>query len=159
MTDSDPTGNSEVGTEGLSDATLPAELRRRLKSEAARANAAEAQLQVFERENTFRQAGLDPQDPRVKYFVKGYDGELDAESIRQEAAIAGFGTSAQDEPGFNENISDALDVEQRIVNAGQGGDPVSQSDPTEIMKSFTKTEDLQAYWATRGDNFHWNASQ
>ena len=157
MTNSDSTGNDEGSAESFSDATLPAELRRRLKSEAARANAAEAQLQVFERENTFRQASLDPQDPRIKYFVKGYEGELNPDLIRQEAAAAGFGNPVS--PDFNEDLMDALDTEQRIQNAGQGGDPVVPVDGGERMKSFTKQEDLQAYWESRGENFHWNASQ
>ena len=40
------------------------------------------------RELAFRQAGIDPSEPAAKYFVKGYDGELSQEAIKQAATEA-----------------------------------------------------------------------
>lgn len=42
------------------------------------------------REVAFLRAGIDPDDKRMSYFVKGYDGELDATAIRAAAVDAGF---------------------------------------------------------------------
>lgn len=44
------------------------------------------ELLAAKKENTFIKAGIDPTDARFKYFLKGYDGDLTPEAIR-EAAI------------------------------------------------------------------------
>jgi hypothetical protein len=156
MADSDPTGNSNQNSDS-NDNLTPSEWRNKMKATSERANAAEAKVMLYERDLTFREAGLDPQDPRVKYFVKGYDGELNADSIRQEATAAGFINQNSPEPTFNENISDALEAEQRIVNAGQGGDPVPVVDLNDQMRALDNTDDLKELWERNGR--HWNAAQ
>lgn len=42
------------------------------------------------RENAFLKAGIDPDDPKMKYFVAGYSGELTKDAIAAEAKAAGF---------------------------------------------------------------------
>lgn len=42
------------------------------------------------RENAFLKAGVSVEDPKLSYFLRGYDGELTAEAIRAEAVAAGF---------------------------------------------------------------------
>jgi hypothetical protein len=41
-----------------------------------------------ERKMAFMEAGINASDPKFKYFVKGYDGELSAEAIQQAALEA-----------------------------------------------------------------------
>ena len=53
---------------------------------ALRQQVAEAEL--TRRELAFMKAGIDPDSPMSKYFVKGYDGELTQEAIRQAAIEA-----------------------------------------------------------------------
>lgn len=68
-------------------------LRDRIKELEGKVKAYEAERTQFEaerRELTFVKAGIDPTDARVKYFVKGYDGELSADAIRSAAIEAGF---------------------------------------------------------------------
>lgn len=68
-------------------------LRARMKELEAEVKALRAERQQFEserRELTFVKAGIDPADTKVKYFVKGYDGELSPEAIRSAAIEAGF---------------------------------------------------------------------
>lgn len=68
-------------------------LRDRIKELEGKVKAYEAERTQFEserRELTFVKAGIDPTDTRVKYFVKGYDGELSADAIRSAAIEAGF---------------------------------------------------------------------
>lgn len=42
------------------------------------------------RELAFYRAGINMSDPKLTYFVKGYDGELDPDAIRAAAQDAGF---------------------------------------------------------------------
>jgi hypothetical protein len=68
--------------------------RKRLKAardEAETAKqAAEERASAAERKLAFAEAGVPLNDPRSKYFVKGYEGELTAEAIQAEAAAFGL---------------------------------------------------------------------
>lgn len=44
-----------------------------------------ADAQEAKRELAFLKAGVNPDDPAAKYFVKAYDGELNPEAIQQAA--------------------------------------------------------------------------
>lgn len=50
----------------------------------------EQELAEARRQLAFAKAGIDLEDPKMRYFVKGYDGELDAGAVRQAAIEAGF---------------------------------------------------------------------
>lgn len=131
--------------------------RRKMEADATadrqRAEAAEARLQAYERKDMFRSAGLDPEDRRVEYFVKAYDGELSVEAIRDEAADAGFlGSSNQ----FSSIQNDALQSEQRIAATGQGGDPVSPVDFNEQIKATKSKDELRSLWESQG--YLWGAA-
>lgn len=47
-----------------------------------------AEAEQAKRELAFVKAGVDPADPKFKYFVKAYDGEFNPDSIRQAAIEA-----------------------------------------------------------------------
>ena len=49
-----------------------------------------AKLYALEREIAFAKVGIQVYDPRMNNFIKGYDGELDPETIRETAIQAGF---------------------------------------------------------------------
>lgn len=152
MTDSDSTGNSETGS-GSSTESKPnwrREMETRLKDAEARASDAENRASGYERRDTFRSAGLDPDDARVRYFVKGYEGELNAEAIRQEAVEAGF--LGDDMPPMAQSpvLDDALMAEQRIQAAGEGGDPVSPPDFEAQIKATTNEDELRALLESQG---------
>ena len=158
MTDSDSTGNSDFGA-GSSTESKP-NWRRDLEK---RANEAEQQaadmstrLNAYERRDTFRSAGLDPDDSRVKYFVKGYDGELSSEAIREEAMAAGFLGLDAPSSASDSIMQDTLMSEQRIQNAGEGGDPVISPDLQERIKATTNQDELRALMESEG--FLWGAS-
>jgi|TARA_B100000586_G_C20062989_1_gene407152 hypothetical protein len=158
MTDSDSTGNSDTGA-GSSTESKP-NWRRDLEK---RANEAEQQaaemstkLNAYERRDTFRSAGLDPDDSRVKYFVKGYDGELSAEAIREEAVAAGFIGDDAPLSAAHSMMQDTLKSEQRIQNAGEGGEPVISPDLQERIKATNNEQELRALMESEG--FLWGAS-
>lgn len=47
-----------------------------------------AEAETARREFNFMKAGIDPTEAKFKYFVKGYDGDLSPEAIRQAAVEA-----------------------------------------------------------------------
>ena len=107
MTDSDST----FGEEGSDSPTeSKPNWRRDLENRAKEAETqladAQSKLSGYERRDVFRSAGLDLEDRQVSYFVKAYDGEMDAEVIRAEAEAAGFlGSDApQTVPGASQSV-------------------------------------------------------
>ena len=159
MTDSDSTGNSDY--DSGSTESKP-NWRRELENRAKKAEDSQADLAAkladYERRDTFRSAGLDPDDSRVKYFVKGYDGDMDPEAIREEAAAAGFigdnpmPAQPNREPGWTSEML----AEARIQTAGEGGDPVIPPDFDDRIKATTNEAELKALMESQG--FGWNAS-
>ena len=150
MTDIDSTGNSEnSGSSTESKPNWRRDLENRAKEAEQQAAEMASQLQSYQRRDTFRSAGLDPDDARVKYFVKGYDGELDATAIREEAMAAGF--IGADAPMPEPNLTnDALATEQCIQAAGEGGEPVVSPDLEERIKATTNQDELRALMESEG---------
>ena len=152
MTDSDSTGNSDSGAASSTESkpNWRRDLENRLKEAEARASDAEERASSYQRQDTFRLAGLDLADARVKYFVKGYEGELDAEAIRQEAMAVGF--LGENAPSFQADarLESTMQAEQRIQNAGEGGDPVSQADLETRIKATKNTDELRALMESEG---------
>ena len=61
---------------------------KQLEKEAKELRKQVAEFQSTQRELAFVKAGIDPASPQAKYFVKGYDGDLTPEAIRQAAEEA-----------------------------------------------------------------------
>ena len=76
----------------------------------------EQELEELRRELAFAKAGLPMDDPKLKYFVKGYDGEMTAEAIREAALDAGFLASQQ---GSDPSLF-AGAAQQRVMAASSG---------------------------------------
>jgi hypothetical protein len=70
---------------------------KNLRAKAKKADRLEPENTSLRRENAFLKAGIPVEDPKMAYFVKGYDGELDASAIRQAALDAGFLVEQQQE--------------------------------------------------------------
>lgn len=78
--------------------TLRRDQIRQLEKQAKTATEAQARAEAAERKLAFAEAGLSLSDPKMSYFVKGYDGELTAEAITEAATQAGFlGAPAPDD--------------------------------------------------------------
>lgn len=79
----------------------------------------EQELNELKRELAFAKAGLAMDDPKLKYFVKGYDGEMTAEAIREAALEAGF-LASQPQGGEDPNMVAAGAAQQRVMQAASG---------------------------------------
>lgn len=61
---------------------------KELEKEAAELRKQIAEAETAKRELAFVKAGIDPNSPMSKYFMKGYEGDLDPDAIRQAAVEA-----------------------------------------------------------------------
>ena len=86
--DLDDSGNPRTVTLKRSDI-------RALERQAKKAGEYEAKIADLERKQAFMAAGVPVDDPAAKYFVKGYDGELDPDAIKAAAVEARILQTAQ----------------------------------------------------------------
>lgn len=91
-----------------------------LRQEKKARRQAEEQAQKAQRELAFVKAGINPDDPRMSYFVKGYDGDISPDAIKQAAVTAGF-MQAPDAP--DPQVQQAVQSQQRIAMAASAGVP------------------------------------
>lgn len=78
----------------------------------------EQELMAAKRELAFTKAGIDPDDPKMRYFVKGYEGDLSAEAVRQAALEAGFLASQTQAPDPAQVA--ATQAQDRVMSAAAG---------------------------------------
>ena len=87
-----------------------------------RAAASKKQLEKenadLKRRLAFIEAGISTADPKMKYFVNGYDGEMTAEAIREAALEAGFlqSQSQSEDP----QLAATGAAQQRVMQAASG---------------------------------------
>jgi hypothetical protein len=93
-----------------------------LRRAANRAKKLEAEMDSMKRELAFARAGLPLDDPSLAYFVKGYDGDLEAESILEAAEQAGFIEIVEDDE-YEEPQQQAYQdpAQDRVMAAAAGG--------------------------------------
>lgn len=91
---------------------------RGLRRAANKSKKLEAELNQIRRELAFAKAGIPLDDPRMNYFVKGYDGELTADAVRQAALDGGFLQSQS--TVANQQIQATLGAESRVMQASAG---------------------------------------
>lgn len=98
------------------------ETPRGLRRAANKAKKLEAELNSLRRELAFAKAGIPMNDPRMSYFIKGYDGELDADAIREAAEEAGFLQVEQAQPQAPQVSQQAPEAAatQRVMRASVG---------------------------------------
>ena len=158
MTDSDSTYREE-GSDSPTESkpNWRRDLENRAKEAEQQAADYASRLEAYERRDTFRSAGLDLDDVRTQYFVKAYEGEMDASAIHSEAEAAGF--ISDNAPPIQQSDSimpDVLQAEERIQSAGEGGDPVAPPDLDARIKATKNPDELRAL--IEGEGIHWGAT-
>ena len=141
-------------------------LEDRAETAESQVSELKAQLAGLQRTEAFRSAGINPNDPRQSYFVKGYDGEIDPEPIRAAAVEAGFITGGEQAqqfgtpdvvaaPGTGEAVTlhQELAAQQRIAQAGVQGQPVIPPDLNEQIRATTSEVELKALMRSHGFEF------
>lgn len=96
---------------------------------------------VIKREMAFMKAGVPMDNPVSKYFVKGYDGEVTPEAIRQAAEEANLIAKASDSAQAKSE-ADAWNRVSRATRAGETSDPVVDWN-TKINQARSQEEVMQ----------------
>ena len=94
---------------------------RKLEAENKRKDELLAEAEQARRELMFLKAGVNPDDPKAKYFVKGYDGELTVDAIRQAAEEASYIPSQRKETQAD---AEAFGRMARAATFGETSEPV-----------------------------------
>ena len=100
---------------------------KKLKAENAR----------MKRELAFAKAGIPLTDSKMNYFVKGYDGDLEPEAIREAAVEAGFLTVEQpatQEQAATPEFEAATQAQQRVMAASAGATSEDISEAAAIAR-------------------------
>tara|TARA_R110000765_G_scaffold231167_1_gene334564 strand:- start:31 stop:495 length:465 start_codon:yes stop_codon:yes gene_type:complete len=153
MTDSDSNKNEVAAS--IND--LPKwrrEMEAKANANSERADAAEAKLQAYERNDLFRSAGLDPSSKRDQMLIKSYEGEMSVEAIRMEATAVGF--LGQESSEMSSHQAETLSAEQRIAASSEGGEPYVSPDFEQRMLQTNNLEELRALW--EGEGHLWGAA-
>lgn len=115
--------------------TMPRGQIRQLERKAKSYDEALARATGLERELAFARAGL-PDDPKTAYFVKAYDGEMNAEAIRTAAQAAGF----LEAPKASETPANERATHERMADAAAGGQAPKQDFGREIAEAKSPAE-------------------
>lgn len=92
-----------------------------LRKAARRGAKAQKELEMLRKELAFYKAGISMDDPKMRYFVKGYDGEMTAEAIRNAALEAGFIASQQQSEQVDDGVQQQVfSAQQRVMAASAG---------------------------------------
>lgn len=115
---------------------------KQLETENAELKAKASEASAAARELAFVKAGVDPSSPMAKYFVKGYEGDLTPEAIREAALEAQL---IRDDKA--EQVRQEAGTWQRSneIAAGSSGEPpVDFLDRINQAKSPAEVEQLLA---------------
>ena len=105
---------------------------RKLEAENKALKEQAAGAQAAQRELNFVKAGMDPNDPKYKYFVKGYDGELTPEAIRAAAEEANLVSSEKKEAAGEQQAWN------RVAQASRAGE--TSEPPVDYVQRFNNTK-------------------
>ena len=92
---------------------------RELEAENKRKDALLAEAEQAKRELAFLKAGVNPENPMAKYFIKGYEGDLSTDAIRAAAQEANIIESSK--PSANEE--QAWNRVNRAAGAAETSEP------------------------------------
>lgn len=143
--DEDDSGNDPNGQgQGPSNSDLRA-LRKKAKDYDDLAK----KVAQYERENAFRDAGINPSDTKAKYFVKAYEGELTPEAIKAEAQAAGI-LQSEEERQQQEQAGQQQEQQRqqqeaahtRMDGASQGAGTMTPDATAELIEKMTAAKSM-----------------
>jgi hypothetical protein len=132
--------------------TISAKDLKALRSIAKDFNEIKSQSEQAQRELAFAKAKLDITDPKMSYFVKGYEGDLDPSKIREAAIAAGF--IGSNSPQQTVPVEE-LGGHQALNEAASGGDQ-KREDLEEKIRNAKNSEEIMALMTAAGYPTSWN---
>lgn len=119
-----------------------------LRKAANAAKKLKAENVRIKRELAFAKAGIPLNDAKMNYFVKGYEGELEPDAIREAAVEAGF-LVAQDAPqeqASDQGVEVAAQAQQRVMaaSAGATAEDITEAAAISRMESAMQEGGIEA---------------
>lgn len=128
---------------------IPQKDLKALRERGRRADEAEARATAAERELAFAKARIDPSVPGYTYFLKGYDGELTPEAIKQAAIEANLIKDEAGEGATPEELA-AMD-RMNAASTGASTTPISKEAERDArLRDATSTKEFDAIYAEYG---------
>lgn len=93
------------------------------------------EITALRREAAFRKAGIDPDNAKYKWLVRGYDGELTVDAIKAEAESSGLIDAPKPDPD-----AEAL---ARTARAASGADAVDTGTTAEYHAELAKANSTE----------------
>lgn len=135
MTTENEAANTQAENEGGENFEPQTDGVKKIRDEREKFASENAQLK---RELAFTKAGINPDDPKMRYFVKGYEGELDAEAVKSAAIEAGF-LEDQEQAAKEQELAAHERVDS--ASAGMAAQPPAQGDfEAELANASNETE-------------------
>lgn len=135
----DETEDAEVETLTEESARTDRKWVRDLEKRAKAAEKAAAERDAAMRELVMLKAGINPETPQGKLFVKAYDGEPTLEAVK--AAAQEYGVLDAPTPAIP---ADEIAAHQRVATTAAGADVAGDDDPIAlIQKAETAAEVLE----------------
>jgi len=110
-----------------------------LRRAANKSKKLEAELNSLKRELAFARAGITLDDPRMSYFIKGYEGELEADAIKAAAIEAGFLANQQEAAPEQPPVN--AEGQQRVMAASAGAMPEDVTEEAALSRMATAMEE------------------
>lgn len=129
---------------------------KNLRAKAKKADTYERENMTLKRELAFVKAGVPLDDPKMSYFVKGYDGELDPQAIKDAAVEAGFMAApvVQPDPAVEQAKAGQAAVMAASAESTPSADPNSVRYEMEQAYKEGGLEGLSAVTARHGVTFN-----
>lgn len=108
--------DTDIESDDIESATGEAGDIKSLRRAASGKKKLEEELAQIRRELAFTKAGINPDDPKMRYFIKGYDGDLTADAVRAAALEAGFLVQESTDP----SVAQVAQSQQRVMSAAAG---------------------------------------
>ncbi len=129
--------------------------RRELEGRAKAGDEAVAELAQLRRELSFRDAGIDPASKQGQYFMRGYDGEMTVDAIRNEASELGL-VGESNTPSIQTAPNIDYGAEQRIAMAADDAGPVANPELDALLMKAQSEQEVREIMESNG--WTWNAT-
>lgn len=128
---------------------------RALRRAARERDDLQKQLAARDRELAFAKSGLDFNDPKLSYFIKGYEGELNPEAIRAKAEEDGF-LSKQQSSQQPQTSPQEIASQQRVQNASSGAGETPPENFRDLLAQANSIEEVMELADKHGMPTTWN---
>lgn len=147
--------DDEEDVETQQSVTISADDLKNLRRLAEEAKEAQRKVETYERERAFTQAGIDLSDPKMGYFVKGYEGELSPEAIKQRAEADGFLVNGEQQAPSGPSQQE-MGAHRQMANAAAGASGAPPFDMNAALAEAKTPEDIMQIMTQQGYPTTWN---